>query len=119
MTYEEKARQIGRIVDVKNQQYGNSINDTEGFLKLLYPKGIPIEEYRNLGLLVRIWDKLKRIANGNKGDEDAWADLTGYGLLGISGAFRKDPRPVTLKEKFPISIPSEECSDSGWCTFDE
>ena len=32
-------------------------------------------------MIVRIWDKLKRIANGNKGEENAWQDIAGYGIL--------------------------------------
>jgi hypothetical protein len=79
--YETKAVKIGQLVDKKNEQYGDAINVTGQFLELLYPNGIPLSQYNNVGVLVRMWDKMKRIANGNLGDEDAFKDLCGYALL--------------------------------------
>lgn len=76
-----KALQIAKIVSEKNQQYGDAINDTQAFLELLFPRGIKCEQYKDIGTLVRIYDKLKRIANGNQGNENAWDDIQGYALL--------------------------------------
>ena len=28
-----------------------------------------------------MYDKMKRIANGNQGDENAWNDIAGYAIL--------------------------------------
>lgn len=81
MNYKEVGSSIGHIVDQKNKQYGNAINDTEDFLRLLYPCGIAPSDYKNIGILVRIFDKIKRIANGNKGDENAYMDIAGYAIL--------------------------------------
>lgn len=79
--HETTGQKIGELVDEKNRQYGNAINDTEDFLRLLYPDGIPTGHYHQVGVIVRVWDKLKRIANGNQGNEDAWQDIAGYGIL--------------------------------------
>ena len=79
--YKEIGERIGSIVDVKNMQYGDSINCTADFLKLLFPNGIPVEAYKDLGIIVRIWDKIKRIASGNKGSENAYNDIAGYAIL--------------------------------------
>lgn len=79
--YESISQDIGRLVDEKNSQYGDSINSTAEFLRLLFPEGIPVEAYGDLGVIVRVFDKLKRIANGNQGEENAWSDLAGYGIL--------------------------------------
>jgi hypothetical protein len=79
--YEATGRDIGQLVDKKNAQYGDAINVTGQFLELLYPNGIPLSQYNNVGVLVRIWDKMKRISNGNQGEENAWNDIAGYGIL--------------------------------------
>lgn len=83
--YKETALKIGNIVQTKNNQYGNAINNTGEFLKLLYPNGIKQEQYAELGVIVRVYDKLKRIANGNQGEENAWQDIAGYGILMCGG----------------------------------
>lgn len=68
------------MVDEKSTQYGNAVNAVGPILELLYPKGIQPDDYRTLGLVVRILDKLQRITNG--WEEDSWSDLAGYALLG-------------------------------------
>lgn len=79
--YSTKADQIARLVAHKQEQYGNAINSTGEFLKSLYPNGIKPEQYDDLGVLIRMYDKMKRISNGNQGEENAWDDLMGYALL--------------------------------------
>jgi hypothetical protein len=79
--YTRIAKEIGQLVDKKNAQYGDAINVTGDFLKLLFPNGIQPENYNNVAVLVRVFDKMKRIANGNQGEENAWRDICGYGLL--------------------------------------
>lgn len=77
------AKEIGDIVLLKNIAYGNAINDTEGFLKLLFPNGISVEKYYHMGLLIRIWDKLKRIATKEDAfGESPYMDIAGYAILG-------------------------------------
>ncbi|MCR6096875.1 hypothetical protein HXA31_20530 [Salipaludibacillus agaradhaerens] len=79
--YKEKASKIGELVDKKNAQYGDSFNKSGEFLKILYPEGIKPNQYKDALALVRIFDKQMRIANGNQGDENAYKDICGYGLL--------------------------------------
>lgn len=79
--YEERAIKIGQLVDKKNKQYGDSVNATGEVLRLLFPDGIKPAQYNDLGVIVRVWDKLKRIANGNQGEENAWQDIAGYAIL--------------------------------------
>lgn len=78
------ANKIGTIVDKKNKAYGDSFSQAGTFLKLLFPDGIPPEKYGDMLTIVRIFDKLKRIAT-DKGafDEDPFSDIVGYGLLGV------------------------------------
>lgn len=79
--YFTTAYDIATLVTKKQQQYGNSIHHTGDFLKTLYPNGITPEQYDDLGVIIRMYDKLKRISNGNQGEENAWDDLMGYALL--------------------------------------
>lgn len=81
MSYAEKAQKIGKVVDEKNRLYGSSFEKSGDILAILYPDGVKPEQYKNMLGTVRVIDKLFRVANGNYGDEDAWTDICGYGLL--------------------------------------
>ena len=102
MTYEEIGKHIGALVDTKNKQYGDAFSKTGDFLEILYPTGIEVEDYDNVLALVRIFDKMMRIANGNQGDENAWNDLAGYGIL-----MADDLIKVSIKSNPQIAIRSE------------
>ncbi|KOP81987.1 hypothetical protein AMS60_05515 [Bacillus sp. FJAT-21945] len=84
--YEEIAIKIGQLVDEKNQAYGDAFNKSDEFLKLLYPDGVKPEQYSDMLAIVRIFDKLMRIAT-NKGafEENPWRDIAGYGVLKSEG----------------------------------
>ena len=81
MNYETIGKQIGALVDEKNKQYGDAFSKTGEFLELLYPNGIEVKDYNDVLALARVFDKIMRIANGNQGNENAWNDLAGYGIL--------------------------------------
>lgn len=69
----------------KQRKYGDSIGRSVKLLETLWPEGIDVTEYGHALLVVRIFDKLSRIATNEADDEeriDAWRDLAGYGLLG-------------------------------------
>lgn len=80
--YEVMGQRIGQLVDRKQREYGDSWGKAAGILRILFPDGIKPEDYHAALGIVRVIDKLSRIANGNQGDENAWNDLAGYGLLG-------------------------------------
>ena len=82
--FNEIAAVLGRLVTEKNKAYGNSFFDSITFLKILYPNGVTPDQYGDLLFIIRIFDKLKRIAT-NKGafEENPYQDIAGYGLLGI------------------------------------
>lgn len=97
--YQHLALEVGKIVDEKNKNYGDSFAQAEQFLRLLYPNGIPPEKYSDMLCIVRIWDKLKRIAtNKNAYGESPYSDLVGYGLLGLAKDTIKDTDEV-MKDK--------------------
>ena len=82
--YQEVAIRIAALVEQKQLQYGNSFSNSHKILEILYPEGVQKEDYQNLLTVVRIIDKLFRVANGDQGNESAWQDITGYGLLAAS-----------------------------------
>lgn len=85
--FEKIAEEIGRLVTEKNKSYGNSFEDSEKFLKILYPNGISLDSYGDMLCIVRIFDKLKRISTNkplqNENSLDAYKDIVGYGILGV------------------------------------
>lgn len=80
------AARIGKLVTEKNAAYGDAAAKSAAILSQLYPAGIAPEQYTNALLIVRILDKLCRIAAGNDGafGESAWTDIAGYGVLGAT-----------------------------------
>jgi len=83
ITYEEVARTIGALVDDKNKAYGSSFTHSGAILKVLYPNGITLDKYDDLLCMVRVIDKLFRIATNNDDafNESPWQDIAGYGIL--------------------------------------
>lgn len=83
--YIKKAVELGKLVETKQEQYGDSWGKAGRILEILYPDGVRPDQYHTFLGIVRVLDKICRLAAGNKGDENAWEDLAGYGLLGAVG----------------------------------
>lgn len=91
------AREIGDLVAKKNAAYGNAFNTAGEALRLLYPEGIRPEQYDDALAVVRIWDKLMRIATARDAlGESPFRDIAGYGLLGTERVERA--REVSSRE---------------------
>ena len=80
--FQKIATDIGALLQEKNTSYGNAFDASAAFLNILYPHGIAPAQYTDLGLLIRIFDKMMRIANGAS-TEDPYQDIAGYGILGV------------------------------------
>lgn len=75
---------FSKFLAEKNAAYGNSVVNSQTILKQLYPNGIQTEQYIDALYVVRILDKLSRIAsNKDAFGEDPWKDICGYSLLRI------------------------------------
>ena len=77
--------ELGRLVDEKQAAYGDSVGKTGPIMRVFYPNGIPLEALDDALLMVRVLDKLNRMASNPTGDrmgESPWRDVAGYGLLG-------------------------------------
>jgi hypothetical protein len=77
--------QIGKIVATKNAAYGNAFGTAGEALRLLYPDGLQPVQYDDALALVRIFDKMKRIATKKDAfGESPFVDIAGYGILGAA-----------------------------------
>jgi len=82
--FRTRANQVARLVAQKNRAYGNSFAKTSAFLKLCYPNGIETKQYDDMLTIVRIFDKIMRIATAKEAlGENPWQDINGYSLLAL------------------------------------
>lgn len=83
--FESIGLEVGKLVTEKDAAYGNSFGTAPKILALLYPDGVRVDQYADLLTIVRMLDKLKRIATARADDpEDPWLDLCGYSLLRLA-----------------------------------
>ena len=89
MLFEEIGKDIGKLVDEKNKAYGDAFNKSKEFLSILYPDGIKPEQYDDMLAIIRVFDKLMRIANHkNAFNENPWKDIAGYALLKLKEDYK-------------------------------
>lgn len=81
-SYEGVGREIGQLVDEKQAAYGDSFGKAGAFLKLLWPEGVQPDQYNDLLTVVRVFDKLMRVATAKDAfGESPYRDIAGYGIL--------------------------------------
>jgi len=88
MTLTERTAALGELLEEKRKAYGErSLVKVESIMMVLYPDGIRPDQYRDALIMIRVFDKLSRIAargtdGRDLGGESPWMDLAGYGVLG-------------------------------------
>ena len=86
-TYKQIGEEIGSLVDEKNAAYGSSFAESHKILSVLYPNGIKPEQYTDALGIIRVIDKLFRIATAKDAfGESPWNDIAGYAILGVANA---------------------------------
>lgn len=84
-TFSELGQEIGALVEEKNKAYGDSFSKSGDILRILYPNGIRPEQYDDALCLVRIIDKMFRVATDKDAlGESPFFDISGYGILGYA-----------------------------------
>lgn len=88
-SYEALGQEIGRLVQSKQLQYGDSFGQAHKVLAALYPSGVRPDQYSDILAVARIVDKLFRIAQrgadgADLGGESPFQDIVGYGILGLA-----------------------------------
>lgn len=97
--YAKLGKEIGELVNKKQKAYGDSHGKAGDILRILYPNGVKPEQYDDMLTLVRIIDKMFRIATDiDAFGESPYRDLVGYGLLGLA---TKEVKKEVRKEPFP------------------
>ena len=86
-SYEDIGSDIGRLVKEKNEAYGDSFGQASRILEVLYPDGIPVNQYKDALAIIRVIDKLFRLANDKDAfGESPWRDICGYSILGVANS---------------------------------
>ena len=85
------ATDLGRLLEEKNRQYGNSYIIVPGILRILYPTtGIKPHQYGDASTIIRILDKISRRAAGNPDAAEDWRDIGGYGVVKLAEVEEKN-----------------------------
>ena len=83
-SYEEIGKEIGKLVQEKNVAYGDSFGQASKILEVLYPNGVQPSQYLDVLAIIRVIDKLFRLANKKDAfGESPWRDICGYAILGV------------------------------------
>lgn len=83
--FERIGSEVGRLVEAKNKAYGDAFAKAGEVLRVLYPDGVKPEQYQDMLGVVRVIDKLFRIATDRDAlGETPWKDIAGYGVLGVA-----------------------------------
>jgi hypothetical protein len=84
VTYPEIGQAVGALVEEKQAAYGDSFGKAGAVMRILYPEGIPAEKLDDALTVVRVLDKLFRIATDRDAlGESPWRDVAGYALLSV------------------------------------
>ena len=82
--YKEIALQIAELVIKKQLAYGDSFGKSGDIMRILYPNGITPDQMNEALTVVRVIDKLFRIATDRDAfGESPWSDINGYSLLAL------------------------------------
>ncbi len=87
------ATELGKLLAEKNFAYGDAFSKTTQILTLLYPQGIKVEQFKDVHVLVRMLDKMSRIAQDNDPmGESPYKDLAGYAILAQANLIAKNSK---------------------------
>lgn len=87
MSYRDLGAAIGELVEKKQAAYGDSFGKSGELVRILYPDGIPLEKLDDGLTVIRVIDKLFRIATDRDAlGESPWRDIAGYALLATKRA---------------------------------
>lgn len=81
-SFQELASELAEMLTEKNRKYGDSYARMAHVLPIFYPDGVPGDHLLDAVFILRIVDKLMRIASAQKDDdEDPVMDIAGYAIL--------------------------------------
>lgn len=84
LSYPSIGAEVGALVAEKQKVYGDSFGKSGAVMRVLYPGGIPPEQMDDALTVVRVLDKLFRVATDRDAlGESPWRDIAGYALLAV------------------------------------
>lgn len=106
--FEVIGAQLGRLVSAKQAAYGDSFGKAGSVMRILYPEGIKLDQLDDALTLVRIIDKLFRVATDRDAlGESPFRDIAGYSLLAVARTeSRAAVRSIVAPRPPPTSAPS-------------
>lgn len=109
--FEETAEKIGKLVAEKNVAYGSSFSQSHKILEVLYPQGIAPHQFTDALAIIRVVDKLFRIAtNKDAFGESPWQDIAGYAILGVVKA-ENESRQMDIERNKKMDLLTEEIEE--------
>lgn len=106
--YEQLGEDLGKLVAEKNAAYGNAFAESHKILSVLYPNGIQPEQYTDALAVIRVTDKLFRIATAKDAfGESPWRDIAGYGIL---GAAKNETNNLSVEQHSKVDKPVKKTS---------
>jgi len=82
--YHQEAEKLASLVVKKQEAYGDSFGKSGQIMAILYPDGIQPHQLNDALTIVRVIDKLFRIATKKDAfGESPWKDILGYALLAV------------------------------------
>lgn len=99
-------QELNKLLLQKREAYGQAFFQSSSIMKALYPQGISPDQYDNALTIIRICDKLFRIANAKSDqdpmNEDPWKDIAGYAILSLENKTVKEKQnePASSKQSF-------------------
>ncbi len=103
--YVKLGQEIGELVQSKNQAYGSSFTKAGDILAILYPDGVQPHQYVDMLAIIRIVDKLFRVATDKDAfGEDPFKDICGYALLAVAGLAATKESPEEKKLRYSKAL---------------
>lgn len=100
MSYAHIGQVIGTVVEGKQKAYGDSFGKAGQVLAILYPDGIPVWKFDDALAIVRVVDKLFRVATDKDAyGESPWSDIAGYALLSVKAAGERKKKELDEQEE--------------------
>ena len=93
--YQTIALSLATLLEEKQKSYGDAFGSMTEIFNILYPNGIQPHQYSDLLTVVRMLDKVFRIANmpqegKDRMGEEPYKDIAGYALLALERELRKN-----------------------------
>ena len=83
------AQELSNLVVAKNEAYGSSFSVSGTVMECFFPAGVPLDKLDDALAIVRVVDKLFRIATRKDAfGESPWRDIAGYALLAVERDMR-------------------------------